>query len=479
MKKRTVILVNPPADHYLGMKGGVGMKAVDTQRIPPLNILILAAAIKQAGLPVEIIVKDYLVDHYQPEEFANVIQSVKPLMVGLTSFSTSIYDLLKMSAVVKGTDPSVKVIVGGPHASLFPKETIAHEYVDYVCAGDGEKAITMLIPALMEERNLNHIPNLWTKSGEGIRPPSVFDVVSLDNGPLVLPELNYLRLKGYSHPFLYNGTGLIPILSGRGCPFACTFCNSASKKPALRTPEEVAAEIEQHVKVSGVRNVFFIDDTFNLSLKRFYRMSEEILKRNIKISWAFRGRVDNINDETIRIAKASGLEHITFGVEDVSDEGLRLLKKGVTINDALNAFAVCNKFNVKASANFIIGLPHNQGKETAESLFQFIEKLNPVTIQTSVLMLIPGSELYGEAVKRGVITGREWAEYAQNPFQEWYVPGWEENSTLSEQFKIFISVNNKFYLRPRYLLSRMLETRNLREFFGKAKVGLNLLKYMK
>jgi len=386
-------------------------------------------------------------------------------------------DAVNVCRAVKDYSVDIPVVMGGAHTKIFPKETVELPSVDYVCEGDGEKTIVLMVQALLKGKSLKGIPNLWTKEGGQGIPPTQLVPAYTEADEAETPELGLIDLNKYSHPFLFNGPGLIPIATGRGCPYRCTFCNSAGKKPLLKTPSKIAEEIVRGVKTSGVKNVFLIDDTFNLSVKRFKDVCEEILKADIGIHWAFRGRVDKMDDETLALAKKSGLRHISFGVEDVTDEGLRAVKKGIEISDVLRAFELCKKHKIHASANFIVGLPHNQGVETAARLRAFIAKLAPTTVQISVLMLVPGSEIFEQALAKNVITDHEWRNYAKNPGAIFFLPGWEERTTLEEQFKICTEVLRGFYFTPIYILRRLVAIRSFSEFATNVKIGLRLLRF--
>lgn len=475
---KNVVLINPPAKNGLKMVGERrSITALETQRYPPMNLLYLATMLKNKFSDLKITVKDYTVEHFSKRNLFSFLEKEKPFLVGLTCFSVNLYDAFELCKMIKDFNKEIYIFVGGPHTAIFPQETIKQPFIDLLCQGEGEKAVIQVVRNILEARNLTNIPNVWSKkNGEIIKPPAISNShENIDEIPF--PDQSFVDLYKYFHPFLFNGRGLINIIAGRGCPFACTYCNTALRKPRLRSCENIIDEISLNVRKFDIRNVFFTDDTFNIKVDRIFEIAEELLKRNIKISWAFRGRVSSLNEEAFKVAKKSGLVHITLGVEDFTDEGLKMIKKNITIQQVKEAFNLCNKYNIKTTANFIIGLPHNQMPDKHNLLAKFISELSPTTIQTSILALLPGSELYDNAVKNGILSGEIWSKYASNPQKNgFYLPGWEEGLTIADQFRINSKINAVFYRRFSYIFKRLLEIKSFYELSIKFKVGLNLLK---
>lgn len=473
----TVILINPTAQKEISMREGAVLRAYDVQMIPPVNLLILASSLKKAIPGVKVIVKDFMVEPYTREILKELLESEKPALVGITCFSTALKDVADICEDIRALNPSVHITCGGPHAMLFPAETIGQSWVDSVCEGEGEEALAALVKGLLAGTSLEGIPNLWIK-GEGGNaiPPVVLRNAFDSTDEADPPDLSLVDLTKYYNPFLHNGKGLIPVATGRGCPYRCTFCNSSGKVPRLHSPGKIVAEIAANVRRYGIRNVFFIDDTFNISRQRFREIAQGILDSGLDIAWSFRGRVDQLDDETLGLAKKSGLKHISFGIEDVTDEGLKLLRKGIKIDQVKNAFSLCHKHGIKPSANFIIGLPHNQGIETGEQVLELLRTLKPISVQISILVIVPGSVIYNEAVAKGIVSGNEWREYARDPKKPFFYLNWEEKSTLKEQMEITKNIYQAFYFSPRYLFRRLSEVRNFSELFTKIKLGARLIR---
>ncbi len=473
----TVLLVNPPADHLAGMDSEkANIKATDFQCYPPIGILYLAAQLKRDYPALRVIVKDYVVEKYDRKSFVDLLVKEKPFIVGITVFSVMLYDAIGIARIVKETDNSIAVVAGGPHSAIYSRNTMEQACIDYVCQGEGEKAFSTLVDHIFNGKLCAGIDNIWTKDGKSIVPPARCNIIAYENleeSPVI--DYSLVEPKRYYHPFLHQGAGLINILSGRGCPFKCTFCNTAEKVYRPRKIQSVIDEITANIDRFNIKNVYIMDDTFNITKARIEEFAQALIAKNMRISWAFRGRIETLDDSVLAIAKKSGLRHIALGVEDFTDEGMQIIKKGTSIKKVKEVFSACRKHGVFTTANFIIGFPHNQDWNKQMRLAELIDELKPTTIQTGVLTLMPGSKIYDEALAQGIIKGTEWEDHANNPSPSFVMPGWNGAMSVDDQFKINSIINKRFYGRPGYLLKRLFEVRSMRELVIKARAGFNLL----
>ena len=475
--RNTVLLVNPPEERCLpgGEKKPI-FWAGDYQAYPPVNLLYLASFLKRERPGLRVLVKDYVVEPYSERSLRSLLEEEKPFLVGFTCFSTSLHPTMKACEFAKRCDPTISLIVGGPHAAIFPRETMSLPFVDAVCEGEGERTLLEAVDRCLSGDSMTGVVNLWTRSGGSVIPPSRKGLAFQDLDEAAFPDLSMVDLRKYYRPFLAQGGAVIPVLTGRGCPFRCSFCNSRSIQFQLRKMESVLEEVSGNVSRFGVRNVYILDDTFNVKIERLMAFSEGILSRGLRIVWSFKGRVDGVDERSLRLAKRAGLVHIAMGVEDFTDEGLRKVRKGITCAQVRETFALCHRLGIHTTANFIIGLPHNQDAARQRKLYDFIIEIDPTTIQVFILQLIPGSDLYDEALQQGVITGEEWPQQARKPEPGFALPGWQDGLSMEEQLAINHEINRRFYRRPGYLLHRLLEVRNLRDLATKIRVGWSILR---
>ena len=142
----------------------------------------------------------------------------------------------------------------------------------------------------------------------------------------------------------------------------------------------------------GLRKYFFFDDLFNIQPKRVMEICDEIIRRNIKVSWAFRGRVNGITDELVQKVKEAGCERIQFGIEKGSDEGLKKVKKGATIAEIEKAVSITKKYGLVTVGNFLIGTP-GEGEDDIKQIIRFALKLKLDHAEFNVFIPYRGTKI--------------------------------------------------------------------------------------
>ena len=267
-------------------------------------------------------------------------------------------------------------------------------------------------------------------------------------------------------------------MSSRGCPYRCKFCYKPldSRSYRMRSAENLIKEIEQCYKM-GIREIFFFDDNFSVSPTRVEEICDEIIKRKLKISWSFRGRVNTINYPMLKKCKKAGCHRIHFGVETGTDEGLKKIKKDTTTEMIRSAFRLCKKAGITTVANFMIGLPW----ETKEDMFQtvkFANEINTDYAEFQVLTVLPKTELYTEMIHEGLFNDF-WGEFAKNPTSNFKLRTCNRHYTRDELFDLLEQCMKKFYFKPKRMIKMLAQTRTLKELLTKLKAGLVLFNLKK
>jgi radical SAM superfamily enzyme YgiQ (UPF0313 family) len=283
----------------------------------------------------------------------------------------------------------------------------------------------------------------------------------------VIQHLKYSSIVGASD-------NLATMISSRGCPCRCTYCDVPFKLYRQRSIPSVADEIRGCLD-SGYTEVHFYDDLFNITSERVIAFCREISNRGYRIQWDFRGRVNTVTRESLVQAKRTGCRMISFGVETGSDEGLRLLKKNSSTEQVRNVFRWCRELGILTIADFMIGLPFERSVEDVRRNVDFLLELDPDYAQFSILSLFPNTELFANAARLGLIEPSRWNEYARNPSPEFYVDHWEEFIPLDLLLKLQRESYRRFYLRPQYVWRSLITTCSWHELKSKLHGALRLL----
>ena len=204
-------------------------------------------------------------------------------------------------------------------------------------------------------------------------------------------------------------------------------------------------------------------------------MSENGNKRNLKINWDIRARVDTVDKETLKAMKETGCQRIHYGVEAGTQKILNVLRKGITLEQAEKAFRITKKIGIQTLGFFMLGSP----QETKEDILQtikFAKKLKPDFAVFSVTTPYPATDLYRMGLEQKVLPYDYWKEFAENPNLDFKPQFWEKELSREELLSLFTKAYRSFYFRPNYIFKRILRVRSAKEFLLKIKAALNILK---
>jgi anaerobic magnesium-protoporphyrin IX monomethyl ester cyclase len=484
-----ILLVNPPDENKViehpDEEGRDFLESDDFGDFPPLGALYVLSYAERHAPQHEYFFIDCVGERISHTQLAARLKDLKPDLVGITSFTISLVDVCKAAEAVRQASPHAHICLGGHHPIAFPYEAAQLPQFDSIVVGEGEIAFFELIRALEEKGDFTNIMGVYTCQsimrfkGEPFKdkrflarvsvPPAY--VEDVDSLPFV--NRRYIRHLKYRN-ILGVTNDLATILSSRGCPYLCTFCDVPYKRYRPRNVDLVLDEVEA-CRAMGYREFRFYDDLFNINEAKILEFCDAIERRGLDFIWDFRGRVNGVTYESLRRAKAVGLRLISFGVETGSDEGLRALKKGTTTAKVRQAFEWCRQLGIQTVADFIIGLPFERTEADVKRNLDFLIQLDPDYAQISILTLYPNTALFDQAVAEGRIKPGRWEEWALNPTPNFLVDHWEEHLDLATLTRLQKSAYRRFYFRPRYILRTAMQTKSLYELGAKALGALKLL----
>ena len=237
-----------------------------------------------------------------------------------------------------------------------------------------------------------------------------------------------------------------------------------------RTCDEIAACIEL-----GISEIYFVDDTFNITNARVIELCDEIIKRGLKFSWTVRFRVKGVDRELLEKMKAAGCGRIQFGVEQGTEEGLLRLKKDVTSKEIEHAFKLCREVGIRTVAYFMIGTPTERTRRDVLDTIDYSIRLNPDFVMYNILTPFPGTTLYDEGVRDGVLDLNPWLKFMKAPNEQFKAQVWDEYFTREELRDLLNLAYKKFYWRPAFVIRNLAQIRNPQDLMRKATAGLRLL----
>jgi anaerobic magnesium-protoporphyrin IX monomethyl ester cyclase len=439
--------------------------------IPPLNLAYLAGALKAAEIKVEIL--DQPTIRMTPRQLSDHLISAQPSMVGMSLFTPEFESAKKDLKLIRKTLPDALIVVGGPHASALPEQTLKElPEVDVIVIGEGEQTIV----ELAQKDDFRVVSGIaYLAEGNFVKTLQRPLLENLDELPR--PAYDLLPMDKYVYAQRgWEGRRFTTMFSSRGCPFQCTFCAHAvfGRKMRLRSIKNVVDEIEHLVREWGVTAIAFTDDLFTLNEKRMFEFYHEIAERELldKFIWSCNARVDNITTEMTDVMSLAGCRKVSLGVESGSPEVLKRIKKNITVEQVRKAFKLFHDAGIETLGFFMIGLPGETVEDYKMSV-RLAKDINPDFISVTALTPLPGSEVY-DTNKH--LLPNEWTKYRFTAFNE--APITALGDIPAEKLPAYLKKFYKsFYWRPKYVWSRLKKAKKPSDILFYAKKALKVSKY--
>lgn len=426
-----VLLIFPP----LSVKERYNKNIETGGNLPPLGLCYMAAILEQKGYDVKII--DCPANNYTQEDVIKEIENFKPQWVGLTAITLLINRTTEITNLIKTKFPKIKILVGGPHATIMPKETLKQTKASAVIVGECEEVLADIIKGKIKTKIINAKP-----------------VKNLNKIPF--PARHLLDMKKYtSLPNNYRySSNVFQILTTRGCPFTCTYCASANGNFRQRSVENVIAEIKHLIDKYNIKEVAFWDDIFTMNKQWVIDFCDTLKKEKIKLAWSCETRLNLITEELAKKMKKAGCWNIFFGIESGVQELLDNVKKKTNLEIIRKGIKATKKAGLEVRGAFMLGLP-GETPELARKTIDFAIELDPDYAQFSLTTPYPGTELYKTHTDWGVLD-KNFSKYhiwAPVFLPHGYKSFDELKAIQQEAFK-------RFYFRPKYIIKKMLKIRS-------------------
>jgi hopanoid biosynthesis associated radical SAM protein HpnJ len=350
----------------------------------------------------------------------------------------------KLAEAMKAAHPGVKIAFVGPHVTVLPEESLKQcEAIDFVVRREFDFATV----EFAQGKPLNEILGAsYVLNGKVVHNPDRPPMADLD----VLPDVTDvyhrdLDVRRYNVPFLLHP--FVSLYTTRGCPAQCTFClwpQTLSGHPwRKRSSDAVAREMAKAKEYwPFVREFFFDDDTFNIQKARTIELCEKL--KTLKMTWSCTSRVTT-DFETLKAMKDSGCRLLIVGYESSSQEILKNIKKGATVERARQFTKDCRKLGLVIHGDFILGLP-GETKETIRNTIDFAKELDVETIQVSIAHAYPGTELYDYAKQNGfIVNDGQMVDAGGHQVAHIEYPGLPREHVLEMVHRFY----DEYYFRPK------------------------------
>ena len=441
----------------------------------PLGLLYVAGAALKAGHDVKII--DCRLNAMDAEGLEALLKVERYDVIGLGECYTALaHTVFRTARVCREVQPAAKLIVGGVHVTLFPRETLeACPELDICVSGEGEETFVELLDYLRTGGDLGEVKGIAYRSGSDILQTlprgGVNDLADLPMLPYHLldvpkyvpPPSNYTRLPTYG------------FMVQRGCPFRCSYCDVRVHGRTMRYDK--VDRIVEHMKVLkekyGAKGLLFHDSIMTVNRKFSAKLFEKMIEEKLSLNWTCYTRVNSIDSELLDLMKRSGCWSISFGLESGNDVSLQRMHKQATCEDAVRAVAAVKKAGIQVIGSFILCLP-GEDEEMSLRTIAFAQKLK---LDTAVFFLpvpFPGTELYDVCKEIGGVQDNiTWEDYKQ-----WMDPSnplWINPLIGKERMiEIYNTAVREFYLSPKTILRAALHIRSFSDIRKYARGALSI-----
>lgn len=374
----------------------------------PSGVGYLAAVLKNYGAEVKIYNQD--VFHYTNDQLERFLQKEHFDLIGIGFLAARFKETIEpLCNIVNQYKKNAWLVLGGHGPSPIPKYILKETDANIVAIGECEDTIVDLLRCKTEHGNLSKIKGIAYKEGDEIyvnerRKP----IRDLDTLPF--PEWSLFPMEEYTTCIKYPGMDdqekILAITTSRGCINRCTFCYRMEKGIRFRSVKNVAEEIIFLKENYGVTFFYMLDELFTYPRKRMFEFHDELEKNDLKIKYRCSARVDVIDEEVAQVLKESGCQFLNFGMESSDQRVLDLMNKNITVEQNIQAAEIARKVGIGFGLNFIWGnigdteesLKNNVKMIKKYNLYHQLRTIRPVTPY-------PGSELYYQAIDRGLLSG--------------------------------------------------------------------------
>jgi len=465
----SVTLINPPFLKNYSRQSRSPCVAKSGTIYYAYYLAYAGCALEKEGHTVQHI--DCIIDDLNFAETIDRMNDAPPALVLIDTSTPSIISDIKFAKLVKEKFPEAKVGLCGtfPSKNLEEmarlRENLSANF-DFVLRGEYEQTAERLANAIQQKKEFKHFKGLAyfdDLDGEQIVSDNgVADLVPaeyLDTLPFVSEF--YLRHFGENgirkHFYASINWPYIQILSSRGCPYKCSFCNIPSiGSYRTRSVSSVISEFKFIAeKMPFVKEVFFEDDTFPINKKRTMELCAELQQLKTGITWSCNARV-NTDAETLEAMVAAGCRLTCVGFESPTKDSLTGIIKKTTLGQQERFMDNARAAKMKVNGCFILGLP-GDNRETMQQTVDYAIKLSPNTAQFYPHMLYPGTGSFEWAEKEGMMAHTDWDRWLT---KEGYhnTPLSLPDTTSEELLQLCDGAREQFYTNRRYLMKMFFQS---------------------
>lgn len=362
-----------------------------------LGLGYLATALREQGIEVALELRSL-----KEKNFAERLKSFQPDVVGIKTFCTSAQAINDTLTLVRSILPRIHCVIGGPQVNAAPEEVLTYINADAAFHGDCERCFPNYIIALEKGTDTKDISGLIEKRGEKIKvnPPDIID----DQDSLGIPAWDLMPPHRGGQLQLSRYAPTASVLTSRGCSGRCTFCSEAGGRLRFRSLDLIMKELLLLKHEYGVKEIMFQDSNFAARPARVEELCRMMIEHRYNIPWSvpYGTRWETLTPDLLKIMREAGCYRVSIGVETGSQRLQKAIRKNIPLERLKGRLKKCRSVGVDIMANFMYGFPGETRRELEQTL-KFALDLDIDFASFYIYTPYPGSELYGELIRKGKI----------------------------------------------------------------------------
>ena len=335
-----------------------------------------------------------------------------------TTYYVSVLPVLEIVNLIRQYNKEVVIVIGGPFVNtqykIHTEESFKYMLNQigadiYVINSQGEQALVNVIQAVKNKSSFEMIENIIYRK----HTQFVFNPFTSEDNKL---NQNMVDWHLFGQEFSHTKRRMVMVRTATSCPFSCTFCSFPAHAGDYRyvTPDDVCRELDQLKQITAVNSVTFIDDTFNVPLRRFKDILRQFIERDYQFKWNCNFRCQYADEEAVALMKEAGCEGVFLGIESGSDRILKNMNKSATVEQYKKGIGLLKKYGILTYASLIIGFP-GETEETVRETISLIESAQPDFFRAQLWYYDTMTPIHKEADKYGLQNSQfEWVHNTMN-----------------------------------------------------------------
>jgi len=423
---------------------------------PPLGIAYAAAIHERSGQ--EAIIIDANALRLSKEEVLSRLREWKPDMLAFLLTAYSFHDTLPWIYFLK-EKTGLPVLAGNVLCAMYPQAVMSHAAIDYMLIGPATRTLPEFTRRISRNESLEGLPGAcWRENSRVIiTMPATFKE---DFAELPFPARHLLPNHKY-HAVMSKRTPYTIMITSKGCNAKCTFCHIHGIPYSAQTPERTVAEIEECITKYGIREMDIFDPSFTMDRERILSICRLIAEKGFDIHWACRARVDQVDEELLRVMRRAGCRRILYGIEHGQKARLDAMRKEIDREQIKETVALTKKAGIIPIGFFMLGVPG----ETEESMAE--------TLRYALALGLGYAQFHRTIGKPKTALAREVASHLGYDYWEEFIKGNVPERRLPSPWTDLPDAKIQafakaaywsYYFRPMYLLKIIFGIRSFDEF---------------